>query len=445
MSKSATRFVVLAGLAGAALVAALPAIAQDEGETVVITLKSGKKYTATLVSKDSSNVKFRIGKSELSMPASAVVSIEKPAAEPSEGEPAPESAGGSGGGMGGGAPSGGAPAGGAGAPGAPNIEAEGAPKGAAITLKDGTVMIGYVLAKESGKIWFVPGRVLGVSESDIESAEGNMEAPGGAGTIRITGNKTADGVKLIAELASGVPMRVNAAMSILRSMGPEAIPIYLSGLKNPSAEARDLCIEGLCHYHAKEAIVPLMAMLRDDRDPRIRCSVAGRLGQWDPPLARRAILDAIWQDRDTTVKTTGLLALEKTAGPEEVSALIDLISIIPTDSEARASLFRVLKNATGERFAPDAELWLNWWNGEGREKVSVMEEKVREARIRREQAAAMGVTDDVLPPTTKPGEPTGPPAEALKDPTPPAPPSGGPETPPPAPGPAPSPAPEGPK
>jgi hypothetical protein len=439
MSKSATRLVVLAGLAGAALVASLPARAQDEGETVVITLKSGKKYTATLVSKDSSNVKFRIGKSELSMPASAVVSIEKPAPEPSEGEPAPESGGGSpgGGGMGGGT-SGGAPAGGAEAP---SAAAEGSPKGAALTLKDGTVMIGYVLAKEEGKIWFVPGRVLGVAESDIESAEGNLEPPGGAGAIRITGDKAADGARLVKELASGVPARVNAAWAVLRTMGREAIPTFLAGLKSPSAEARDLCIEGLCNYQVKEAIVPLMAMLRDDRDPRIRCSVAGRLGQWDPPLARRAILDAVWQDRDQMVKSTGLLALEKTAGPEEVSALMDLLSIIPTDSEARGSLFRVLKNATGERFAPDAELWINWWNGEGREKVSVMEERVREARIRREQAAAMGVTEDVLPPTTKPGEPTGPPAEALKDPTPPAPPSGGPETPPPAPGPAP----EGPK
>ena len=63
---------------------------QQEGDTVVVTMKSGKKYTVKLVSRDASEVKFKLGSSELTVPASMVSSIE--VVDGGGGRPAPATA-----------------------------------------------------------------------------------------------------------------------------------------------------------------------------------------------------------------------------------------------------------------------------------------------------------------------------------------------------------------
>ncbi len=402
MAHRAIRGFVLCAAAGAALAAALPAghaALQEEGDAVVLVLKSGKKVNCTLLYRDDSTVKVRVGASEMSLPSSMVVSVEKVAsAEPSPAPaPAPD------------APAGPAPTSGGVSP-PRGAAAAGAPKGASLIMKDGRVLEGFVVGREKGRYWFVPGPAVSIDEGDVEEAIGNLEpSSGGARGLALSGDKGADAKAMVEEIGCGVRARVDAAFAVLKGLGKDAVPALVAGLKSPSVEARDLCIEILTNLHAPEAVDPLLSLLRNDKDARIRCSVAGRLGQWDPPGARRAILDAVWQDRDPSVKTTGLLALEKTAGPEEVSALIDLMTILPSDSDARGSLFRVLKAATGEKMAPDAELWMTWWNEKGREKTGELAEAAQRERYRREQASRFGAGPEEEKPAA-----VEPPPEVLK-------------------------------
>ena len=153
-------FVLTAAAVG---VLASAASAQEEGDAVQLTLKSGKKVNATFLYKDGATVKVRVGASEMNLPVAMVVSIDKvggeepspaPAPEPAD-EPAPGSA----------PPSGGPAAGPAGGP----------PKGASLILKDGRVLEGFVVAKGKGLLWIVPGRAIAVDEADIEEAIGNTE------------------------------------------------------------------------------------------------------------------------------------------------------------------------------------------------------------------------------------------------------------------------------
>jgi hypothetical protein len=415
MANATVRGLVLFGLLGALPVG--PARAQEEGDTVVLTLKSGKKVTGVLVSKGDSQIKVRVGSSDMTLPAGMVASIESASggeAAPAPSAPAPD------------APSAPAPDGApnAPAPGAGSGPASGAPRPVSIMMKDGKLLEVHVLAKNGTKIWVVTGKAMAIDEGDIEEAFGSLEPAGGPKGLVLTGDKGADATRLVEELDCGVRQRIDSAFAALKGLGMDAVPAFMKGLKSKTTEARDLCIEALTAMHVAEAQEPLQAMLRNDPDARIRCSIAGRLGDWDPPGARRAILEAVWQDRDGSVKTTGLLALEKTAGPEEASALIDLLSILPSESPAYVSLFRVLKKSTGEKIAPDAALWMKWWDEGGREKIGEIADNIRSARYRKDMAAKFGGTadepkpeaegppvEDVLQPPTEamPGAPEAPP------------------------------------
>jgi hypothetical protein len=360
----------LAALLAAALCGGAAA-AQEAGDSVVVVLRSGKKYSGTLVSRDDSKLKIRMGSTEVELPSSMVSRVEK--VEP---EPEPEPAGG------GPAP---APSGEPAPAPAPSAGGGGPPKGASLVLKDGTVIEGYVVAKDGGRLWIVPGKAMEVSLDDVSESFGDVE-PQGKGIV-FTGNKKADARRMVKELGASESARISAAGAALDDMGQDAVPAILEGLQDTDPNIRGRCLGFVGKIRPPEAVPQLLLMVRSDSESSIRANVAGVLGAWDPPGGRRALLEATWRDPENSVKMVALSALAKVAGPEEASALIDLLNILPTDSPSRANLYSALKQATGLKLLDDAAIWIKWWDEGGREKMAEEAEKVAAERRRREDEA----------------------------------------------------------
>jgi hypothetical protein len=407
---SSARALFAAGLASALFAGA--AIAQDEGDKVVLVLNNGKKFTGTFVSRDDANVKIKMGGSEISLPTSFVASVEKvdvgePAPAPSSASREPASR----------EPE--APATGRSArPAAPASSPDGgaagsggeggAPKGGMFILKDGTVIEGFVVAKAGGRIWIIPGKAVEIDEADVAESYGETEpaSGGGKGYVALSGDDASDAGRVLQEFASGDRNRIAAARAILERMGNAAIPALIAALKDGNVEVRDAALNRLYDLRPDSAVEAVIGVVRTDPDVRIRNSAIGKLGPWDPPGGRRAILEAVWRDRDDIVKTSGLLGLTRTAGPEEASALIDLLSILPGDAPGRKHLFSALRKATGERFADDSQIWTAWWDDGGRERLSRQAEVIAERRRKKEEASRFGTpfVDEATPNQAPPSD-----------------------------------------
>jgi hypothetical protein len=381
---------VLRTLATGALLAilGLPASfanAQDEGDTVLLKLKSGKSFEGVLVSRDDTNVKIRIGDSEIDLPADFVESVERiaepepPPSPPADPGPAPDSNPG--------VPAVRSPYSRDAAP-AVNGGTSDALRGASLLLKDGTLIEGFVVKKENGKYWIVPGKPVEVEADDVAEAFGDTEPKTGIGPT-LTGDANADAAKLVLELASGDNIRAATAAAVLEKIKDQATPALVAGLKMDSKMARQQCLSYLGTYRPKEAVGPILEMLRSDPDLDIRRSVVSTLSAWDPPGARRALLEAAWRDRSEAVKVAALYGLEAKSGPEEASALIDLLSIYSEDFSGRPQLFKALRKATGQKFDDTNELWLEWWNEKGgREENADQAQALAERRLKDEATRA---------------------------------------------------------
>jgi hypothetical protein len=392
--------------AGALLAAtALPAMdawapdarAQDEGDTVMLRLKGGKTFEGTLVSRNDTTVKIRIGDSEIDLPADFVEAIEKvdePSPPPS---PAPMPG-----------PPGPAPAGGDGeaAPAENGGGAASGLRGASLVLKDGTILEGFVVKRDAGKYWIVPGKAVEVDVDDVAEAFGDTEPKSGLGPA-LSGDANADAAKLILEISSGDNMRAALAATMLDKIKDQSGPALIAGLRMDSRVARQQCLGLLGNYRPKEAVGPIIDVLRTDPDVDIRRSAASILGAWDPPGARRALLEAAWRDRSEAVKTAALYGLEAKSGPEEASALMDLLSIYAEDFTGRPHLFKALRKSTGQKIDDIADKWIEWWNDKGgREEMADAALALGEQRLKQDAERAQWKSDQENPkPPENPPEP----------------------------------------
>ena len=326
--------------------------AQDPGEKVVLTLKSGGTYSGELVSRSSKEVTLRIGDSDIVLPASMVATIEA-APKPGKEEPAV-------------APS---PSGAAASPPAvKEAEPTGEPSPAAIILKDGTVIEGFVVKKQDGRLWIVPGRAREVKEDAVDEIIGNTSLAGDG--LSISGDAAKDSFRLIKELESGELARIQTATALLRTYVDHAGPALLRGIRSEDPTCRKVCLTILAGEGDMEALAPTLEILRKDPEKDVRALAAGALTAWKDPLVRRTLLEVAWRDRDDSVKAAAVRTLNTMVTVEEVSGLIDLLNILPLESKARVDLSAALRRATGERFSDDRTLWLNWWEaGGGRDTI----------------------------------------------------------------------------
>jgi hypothetical protein len=367
----AGRAAVPAVLLAALLVApvALPRAArgQEEGDKVVITLKSGKKFNVVLVSRTPTEVKMRMGENEITLPVSTIATIERVGGE-APAAPAEESA----------------PAT------APAPSAGTKPKPATITMKDGTVLTGFIVARGGGRVWFVEGEPRALATDFVAKIEGGEPGAGSGQSATITGSSSDRAQALVQEFASGDTARELAAYSALEALGPEAIaaPI-LAGLKNENAKVRRMCMSLAGRVRQVGALPTIFSILHTDTDPEVRKAAAETLGSWPAEGAPEALLRAAGWDRVPDVRTAALTSLTRYAAPEMAKSLVDMLAEFPDDATALPALYAAIRRATGKELwtTRDRAGWMKWWDQEGgKEEI----EKVIAARRR----AAAGETED---------------------------------------------------
>jgi hypothetical protein len=110
------------------------------------------------------------------------------------------------------------------------------------------------------------------------------------------------------------------------------------------------------------------------------------LVHYPDPLVRRTLVDVAWRDKEDSVKASAARTLARISTVEEVSALMDLLHLVPEESEARKPLFDALRKATGMPFANLASLWEEWWDDKGREAVGEKIEELNKQKIKESEA-----------------------------------------------------------
>jgi hypothetical protein len=270
----------------------------------------------------------------------------------------------------------------AGAP-APGAEA---PRPAALLLKDGSVVEGFVVARSPGVYWIVSAEARAIPEDDVSEAIGNTDPASGG--ITFSGDVLRDARKMLDELGSGDSMRTTIAATVLDRYGAEAAPVLIDGLKHPKGSVRRQCIALLQTYKVAKAVQPVLDVLRGDVDPAIRTAAAQSLFEWNSAEVRRALMDASWRDRSDDVKVAALNTLARCATAEEASALMDLLAIFDAGSRTGKAVVAALQQATGQRLVDDPEIWRNWWHeGGGRELIAARVDNINEERRRESERA----------------------------------------------------------
>ncbi len=370
--------VALAGLVVCAAASLAPA--QEVGGKVVVTLDSGSKITAVLVSRNDDEVVVRTGDSTTAIPASMVVSVEAvggptPAkaaptapAAPAEGGTAPV-----------------APAPGGGAPGGSKME--GVPEPAKIMLKDGQSILGWVLSRSGGKLWIAQVPARGIPLDSIDRVVGSAEPLEAGGGGRLTGDDVQDAMRMMKEIESGDRTRMKVAMASVTALGEAAAPALLKSLESTDPNIRLFCMTALEGLRSEGIHESFRKALRTDPEVMVRATAAEKLMGYDSPIVRRDLLDAAWRDRDDRVKASAIAVLARTATPEEAPALMDLLNILPSESAARPGLFDALRRASGQSLASTEALWTEWWQGEGREIMLARIEQQQKRRQEDQEAA----------------------------------------------------------
>ena len=351
-------------VAGLVLASAVPAPASPpDGDRHVVTLTSGKSFTGEIVSKREDSLTLRIGSSDVVLPARMVARIEKiereppPPPEPEEDEPAP-------------APSGGRSGGGDGS----------APRPAAVILKDGSIIEGYVVSRGKGVLWIIPSaEPIAVHEDEISDTVGNATPAGGG--FDVTGDVIADSRRMLEDIAGDDKMRQTLAATVLDKYGAEAAPVLVEGLSHSNPLVRRQCLAILQTYRVQGARPDILRVLRQDPDPSIRTAAAASLFEWNSLEVRRALVDCVWRDRVDEVKVAALSTLARCATAEEAGALYDMLSFFEPGSAGEKAIIAGLRRATERNLADDRAVWRTWWTEEGgREAVQQKIEKIVEER-----------------------------------------------------------------
>jgi len=358
-----------------------PARGQQAGDKVVITMKSGKKYTVELISKGESEVKFKLGTSEMAVPASMVSSIEAVEGAGGDSRPTPAPA-----------PSP-APA-----PAARTGSGE-APTPSVITMKDGTVLTGFVVGKGDGKVWIVEGEPRALGEAFIAKTEAGTGGSGGSGggteAATMTGSSSDRARALVREFASADDARQLSAYSALEALGPSAIAdAVLEGMGDKDPRVRRMCVSLAARVRQESALKTIYTMLEKDEDNSVRKATAETLGSWPAEGAPEALLHSAGWDRNADVRTASLTSLTRYAGPEMAKTLIDMLADFPDDATALPALFGALRHATGKELwtSKDRAGWAKWWNEEGgRQEIDdVIAEKKRKETFKEGEGEGEG-------------------------------------------------------
>jgi hypothetical protein len=368
--KLASAMLGAAVIAGFAVASSATASRPPE-EKSLVTLTSGKSFTGEIVSKRADGITLRIGTSDVVLPNSMIAKIEKaddesprrrdPEPEP---EPEPEPARGGDGRVGGVAV----------------LEEGQPPRPAAIILKNGSVMEGYVIARSKGVLWVIPSaEPIAINEEDISSTVGNADPTSGG--LSLSGDMEADARRMIEELASDDKMRMTIAATVLDKFGAEIAPVLIESLGHEHSLVRKQCIALLQNYRVKHAVGPVVAVLRGDADSEVRVAAAASLIDWNSPETRKVLIDVVARDRSDDVKMAALNTLARCATIEDASPLFDLLPMFEPASNLEKALIACFKRSTEQQFADDRDVWRKWWLDDGgREAIAEKVEKLLEER-----------------------------------------------------------------
>ncbi len=356
----------LAGLAVSLLVIA-EVRAQDPGDKVVMTLKSGQKYTVELISKTADKVKVKLGDTEMELPSAMVVSLEKiesaPAPVPTP-APTPTPAA--------------SPSAGGKTP--PGDSSEG-PSPATITLKDGTTVSAYILKKDARKVWVIAGTPVALDASEVDHIDAQGGGSGEVDAFSSGGVSLDRARKFVEDMSSDDRARSRAAMAAIDAMEADGYPALVEGLKSPKKDVRVLCIMTLGRHRPDIGVKPVLDVLKGDAEESVRITAAQAFNGWNGPGVRKALLSAARDDPSIHLRTTAFGSLALNSGPEEVEELLGFLSgAMPEDPTYLTNLYNALRHASEQRMGNDPGIWKTWWAEGGKDAIAAKIQEIQSER-----------------------------------------------------------------
>lgn len=134
------------------------------------------------------------------------------------------------------------------------------------------------------------------------------------------------------------------SMEKLGALGPEAIPVLLELLKDPSANVRAVAANALgrisLRSHDERALDPLAHLLQSDPDPIVRANAALALGLTGNPRALAPLVAAL-DSHDVRIRRMAVVALTELRNPEAIGPLVHTFKQ-QDDMDTRMNVIRAL-------------------------------------------------------------------------------------------------------
>jgi hypothetical protein len=161
---------------------------------------------------------------------------------------------------------------------------------------------------------------------------------------------------LVARLGESRPGAEPAAHA-LAGIGAAALDALVAATKDERAEVRRRSVDALGEIGDGRAVDPLLALLREEPDRRVRASAAKALGRM--PDGVIGPLVTLLKDDSPELRRTAAEALGSTGNWLAIEPLIGALK--GERVTVRTSVRDALRRLTNEDFGLDHQAWLRWW------------------------------------------------------------------------------------
>ena len=171
-----------------------------------------------------------------------------------------------------------------------------------------------------------------------------------------TGGKRAVKALLTAARDPEWRVRWQAVAALGRIADKQAVETLATAMRDPEWQVRQKATEALGQLASKQAVEPLLTAVRDP-EWRVRRQAIEALGKRGDARAVEPLLTAV-RDPEYGVRYQAVVALDKFRDPRAIEPLI--AALRDPDAQFQKRAWIALINITGEDFAADPDLWLEW-------------------------------------------------------------------------------------